>query len=33
MINPGKPPPFDGISYTDWAHRMELISLLQDAGK
>ena len=24
MINPGKPPPFDGIRYTDWAHRMKL---------
>ena len=26
MINPGKPPPFDGIRYS-------CISLLQDAGK
>jgi hypothetical protein len=24
MINPGKPPPFDGIRYTDWTHRMKL---------
>jgi len=24
MINLGKPPPFDGIRYTDWAHRMKL---------
>jgi len=24
MINRGKPPPFDGIRYTDWAHRMKL---------
>jgi len=24
MINPRKPPPFDGIRYTDWAHRMKL---------
>ena len=24
MINPRRPPPFDGIRYTDWAHRMKL---------
>ena len=24
MINPGKPPTFDGVRYTDWAHRMKL---------
>jgi hypothetical protein len=24
MINPGKPPPFDGTRYTNWAHRMKL---------
>jgi hypothetical protein len=24
MINLGKPPLFDGIRYTDWAHRMKL---------
>ena len=24
MINPGKPSPFDGVRYTDWAHRMKL---------
>jgi hypothetical protein len=24
MINPGKPPSFNGIRYTDWAHRMKL---------
>jgi hypothetical protein len=24
MINPEKPPSFDGIRYTDWAHRMKL---------
>jgi len=24
MINPGKPPPFDGIRYTNWAHWMKL---------
>jgi hypothetical protein len=23
-INPGKPPQFDGIRYTDWAHRMKM---------
>ena len=24
MINPRKPPPFDGIRYIGWAHRMKL---------
>jgi len=24
MINPWKPPPFDGVRYIDWAHRMKL---------
>jgi len=24
MINPGKPPPFDGVRCTDWAHTMKL---------
>ena len=24
IVNPGKPPSFDGIRYTDWAHRMKL---------
>jgi hypothetical protein len=24
VVNPGKPPPFDGARYNDWAHRMKM---------